>query len=206
LINFQKFISELQIDKGVYRPNESSIEITKAALTCRKKFLEIGTGSGFTSIILYLNGFDGIATDISYRAIECAQNNFLKFKINAVPIISDLFENINDKFDLIIFNPPTNINEDEKERTLKNYLKVIIPGIFLNKVKSFYQSTYARKRRRYLLSFIEASEEYLCDGGVTLINFIKNDVCYFKNKLKNYNVKIYSSNNESSVFLIKRRT
>jgi len=204
MIDYGKIISELYIDKGVYLPNDSSIEITKAALTCRKKFLEIGTGSGFTSIILYLNGYEGTATDISAKAIECAKKNFNKFNINTVPVKSDLFENISGKYGLIIFNPPTNKNEDEKERLIKNFLKKLIPGLFLLKLKSLYQFLYSKKRRQYLLSFIESSKEYLCDGGLVIINFINSDANYFKKKLGKYNVTLFSANNESNVFMINK--
>jgi methylase of polypeptide subunit release factors len=203
LFDFLKIISELNIEEGVYRPNASSIEVTKAALTCQKRFIEIGTGSGFTSLILYLNGFEGIATDISKKAIECAKRNFKKFNIKATPVKSDLFNNLNGNYGLIIFNPPTNINEDENERSIKNYLKKTIPLIILSKVKLIYQIFYSYKRRKYLLSFIDTAKKHLNNEGEIIINFIKIDVNYFKSKLERYNVKIFSSNDESSVFIIK---
>jgi predicted RNA methylase len=203
LMDFKKIISELQIDAGVYRPNDSSIEMTKAALTCGNKFLEIGTGSGFTALILYLNGHEGIATDISPKSIESARKNFTKFKINAEPVESDLFDKVNGRFDSIIFNPPTNKEEGEKARYTKNYLKKIIPSFILKIITAVYQSAHSKKRREYLLSFIDNSKMHLNEGGTVLINIINSDVQFFKNELVNYDTGIYSSNDESSVFLIK---
>jgi SAM-dependent methyltransferase len=201
--DFNKIISELTIDNGVYRPNQSSIELAKAALKCKKRFLEIGTGSGFVSLVLYLNGYDGISTDISPKAVACAKNNFMKFNIDSEPVLSDLYDNLKGKFDFIIFNPPTNENENDRERLIKNSFKRIIPLFLLKKITILYHSINSKKRREYLLGFIAKSKEYLNPGGVIILNLINLDAGFFNKKLEAYNVKISKVNNESTIFRIE---
>ena len=67
------------------------------------KFLEIGTGSGIhleTASNTGIKKQNIFSSDIDMKSVEHC--NLLGFNC----IYSDLFEKINDKFDLIIFNPP----------------------------------------------------------------------------------------------------
>lgn len=75
------------------------------------KLLEIGSGSGIqlkTSLNLGIKKENIFATDINPEAVEHCKK--LGFKC----VVSDLFENIKGKFDLIVFNPPY-LPLDEKE-------------------------------------------------------------------------------------------
>lgn len=78
------------------------------------KILDIGTGSGAIAIALKkeLNSIVD-AVDISEKAIEIAKLNAKENNVNINNIKSDLFSEINDKYDIIISNPPY-ISEDEK--------------------------------------------------------------------------------------------
>ena len=74
-----------------------------------KTFIDIGTGSGCIAISLArYTGATCVAVDISQGAIETAKRNAYKNgvseKINFV--LSDCFENIDEKFDAIVSNPP----------------------------------------------------------------------------------------------------
>ena len=75
-----------------------------------KRILEIGTGSGCIalSIAEALSHIEVVATDVSSDAIDVALRNTKALGLgNRVEIIeSDLFENVNGVFDLIITNPP----------------------------------------------------------------------------------------------------
>lgn len=97
---------QIKYNDYVYKPAEDSFLLAKAALeTCKSKssILEIGTGSGFISVIILKSlNVSLLATDISPYAVECAYNN-------DVPVIqANLFSafKLNTKFDTIIFNPP----------------------------------------------------------------------------------------------------
>jgi len=85
----------------IYEPNDDSYLLKEFVLKhARGKVLDMGTGSGIQAEAALEKTQDVLAADINNEAAE-----FCKKKgINAVQ--SDLFENINHKFDLIIFNPP----------------------------------------------------------------------------------------------------
>ena len=69
--------------------------------------LEIGCGTGIVSISMDLeSSIDVTAVDISEKAIENTRINKEKLNSKIKIINSDLFSNINEKFDLIYSNPP----------------------------------------------------------------------------------------------------
>lgn len=84
------------------------------------KILDIGTGSGIIAITLNkLNkNYQITATDISKKALKVAKKNQKEKKTNIKFIKTDLYKNINDKFDVLISNPPyieENSNNVEKQ-------------------------------------------------------------------------------------------
>lgn len=74
------------------------------------KILDIGTGTGCIPITLLLQNSNITAdcVDISPETLEIAKKNSLFHNIlkNINFIKSDLFENVNDKYDIIVSNPP----------------------------------------------------------------------------------------------------
>ena len=73
------------------------------------KILEIGPGSGAISITLALELKNAFITgaDISKDALKVCNINLNKYQIDNVEFIySNLFENIKNKYDIIISNPP----------------------------------------------------------------------------------------------------
>ncbi len=83
-----------------------------------KKALDIGTGSGAIAITLKEEtDIDVYASDISEKALEVARLNTNK---NITLIKSDVYSNINDKYDMIISNPPYIPLTDFVEDIVKN--------------------------------------------------------------------------------------
>lgn len=69
--------------------------------------LEIGCGTGIVSITIDLESdIDVTGLDISLQAITNTTINKNKFNSNIKIIESDLFDKVNDKFDIIYSNPP----------------------------------------------------------------------------------------------------
>lgn len=69
--------------------------------------LEIGCGTGIVSITIDLESdIDVAGLDISPQAIKNTTINKNKFNSNIKIIESDLFDKVNDKFDIIYSNPP----------------------------------------------------------------------------------------------------
>ena len=70
------------------------------------RVLEIGSGTGYISVLAALRGNMVFAVDKDVRAVL---NTRLNMKLNGVrfPVrLSDLFSNVTGTFDLILFNPP----------------------------------------------------------------------------------------------------
>lgn len=79
------------------------------------KILDIGTGSGCIAITLnkLLDDSDVTGVDISSETLDVAKENNISNNANVKFIESDLFSNVNERYDVIISNPPY-ISYDEE--------------------------------------------------------------------------------------------
>lgn len=85
----------------IYEPNDDSYLLREFVLKFAKgKVLDMGTGSGVQAEAALEKTKYVLAVDINEEAVEFCKNKGI------LAIQSDLFENIKEKFDLIIFNPP----------------------------------------------------------------------------------------------------
>ena len=98
---------KIHVEKGVYEPAEDSYLLIKALeIKGNENVLDMGTGCGIIALHLAKKGCRVVAVDINEKAIENAKKNA---KANGLKIDfrkSNLFEAINEKFDIIVFNPP----------------------------------------------------------------------------------------------------
>lgn len=105
----------------IYQPAEDSILLGKSLRkeiqkTKPQKLLDMGSGSGIQTEVAIAEGVNPeniTLVDINSDAIRELKNRFPKSKV----LKSDLFDNINEKFDLIVFNPPY-LPENEFDRKL----------------------------------------------------------------------------------------
>ena len=74
------------------------------------RILDIGTGSGAVAVTLAaeLPGSQIVATDISQGALSTAKGNAIRHGVEKRIrfVLSDLFSNVGEQFDLIVSNPP----------------------------------------------------------------------------------------------------
>lgn len=88
------------------------------------KVLDIGCGTGIISIMLNkLTNCNVDSCDISSEALKIAKANSQNLNTNVKFFKSDLFENVQDKYDLIVSNPPyIPIKEMEKlQKEVKDF-------------------------------------------------------------------------------------
>jgi len=91
----------------VYAPREDSKLLERFVRQYAKgSVLDVGTGSGIQAIAAAKSNKvkSVLAIDIQKQAIEHCRQNIKNKKIKF--IVSDLFQNVKNKFDTIIFNPP----------------------------------------------------------------------------------------------------
>ncbi len=115
LIGYVNFYgNKIYVNNSVLIPRyETEYLIEKTILYCKKifnkkiKVLDLCTGSGAIGISLKKElNCDVTISDISKLALAVANKNCKENNVNINIIESDLLDNINDKYDLIISNPP----------------------------------------------------------------------------------------------------
>ena len=100
----------------VYPPSEDSILLTESLdIRIGEKVQEIGTGSGIVSIQCALNGADVVCGDINPRAVALARRNAAANGVDIDVRETDVYSNIEGRFDTIVFNLPYLPVEDEGE-------------------------------------------------------------------------------------------
>ncbi|MFB6075960.1 MAG: HemK2/MTQ2 family protein methyltransferase [Candidatus Aenigmatarchaeota archaeon] len=106
---------ELKISDNIYETGEDSeLLANNMEIEDNEKVLDIGTGSGVMALIASKNAKYVLGVDINRKAIEISKSNAYNNKIKNVEFKkSDLFEKINKKYDVILFNPPYLPTEEE---------------------------------------------------------------------------------------------
>lgn len=116
IIGSQEFMGlEFFVNEDVLIPRqdtellvEETIKIAKEKNHNNIKILDMCTGSGCIAISLskFLENAQITGVDISTKALRIANKNAINNETECEFIQSDLFQNINEKFDIIVSNPP----------------------------------------------------------------------------------------------------
>jgi release factor glutamine methyltransferase len=109
ILGYGYFMGEkFKVSKDVLIPRpETELLVQNVAELNGNNILDIGTGSGCIAIMLQKITNKAVsACDISKKAINIARENAKNLNANVTFIESDLFQNIHDKFDIIVSNPP----------------------------------------------------------------------------------------------------
>lgn len=108
----QEFMGlEFLVNENVLVPRadtETLVEEVLKDLHDGMRVLDMCTGSGciLLSLLKFSNDCEGVGVDISEKALEVAKSNAEALNIDATFIQSDLFENVEGKFDILVSNPP----------------------------------------------------------------------------------------------------
>ena len=108
----QEFMGyKFHVNSHVLIPRQDTETLVEEALKVIEpgmKVLDMCTGSGciIISILKSISDVRGVGCDISKQALIVAKENAKLNEVNVEFERSDLFENINEKFDVIVSNPP----------------------------------------------------------------------------------------------------
>ena len=87
-----------------------------------KRILDIGCGYGFIGIVIgVINNSYVDMIDVNKRAVHLTSRNIKRYKdFNGKAFVSDTYENIVDKYDVIITNPPIRVGKEKLLEILNN--------------------------------------------------------------------------------------
>lgn len=99
---------KITVSSGVYiASTDSELMAETVAIKGSESFLEIGCGTGVVSIVLAKRAKYGVGVDINDRAVVNSQQNSQRHDVTNVEFFkSDVFENVQGKFDVVLCNPP----------------------------------------------------------------------------------------------------
>ena len=92
--------------------------------------LDLGTGSGCIGLTLAMEekNMDVTLSDISDQALNIARNNMEKHELHVKLVLSDLFNDIQDKYDIIVSNPPYIPDDEDVEDIVKKEPNIALYG------------------------------------------------------------------------------
>jgi len=107
---------KLKLHPDVYEPAEDSFLLARKLKVREGDLaLDIGTGSGIIALLMARKARFVLGIDVNPKAVELARENARINDIKNVEFrISNLFENVEGKFDIITFNAPYLPGEPEK--------------------------------------------------------------------------------------------
>ena len=198
LVGFEYFYDrKYKVTKDVLSPRMETeeliykvIEYVKKSEKNNLKILDLCTGSGVIAITLKKELEDYpveiIASDVSVAALNIAKENANTNKAEVSFIQSDILENIKDKFDIIVSNPPY---IDYKDRTtMQDNVLNYDPHLAL----------FAEEEGMYFYRrIIEEAKEHLTQDGVIFfeIGYDQREKIIELSRLNNYNAKVYKDIN-----------
>ena len=209
LVGFEYFYDrKFKVTKDVLSPRMETeeliykvIEYVKANNKNNLKILDLCTGSGIIAITLKKEldqiSIDVVASDISEEAIEVAKENAQYHDTDVRFIQSDIFNNIDDKFDIIVSNPPYIDRKDEV--TMQDNVLKYDPHLAL----------FAEEEGMYFYrKIIEQAKDYLKENGVMFfeIGYDQKDKIIKLSKKNGYLAQVYKdiNNRDRMAFLVRK--
>ena len=209
LVGFEYFYDrKFKVTKDVLSPRMETeeliykvVEYVKATKKNNLKILDLCTGSGIIAITLKKEleqvSVDVIASDISEEAIKVAKENAQSHDATIKFVKSDIFNNIDDKFDIIVSNPPYIDRKDEV--TMQNNVLKYDPHLAL----------FAEEEGMYFYrKIIEQANDYLNENGVMFfeIGYDQKDKIIKLADINGYSAEVYKDINDRDrmAFLVRK--
>ena len=209
LVGFEYFYDrKYKVTKDVLSPRMETeeliykvIEYVNASNKNKFKILDLCTGSGIIAITLKKEleqvSVDIIASDISEEALEVAKENSQSHDATIKFIKSDIFNNIDDKFDIIVSNPPYIDRKDEV--TMQDNVLNYDPHLAL----------FAEEEGMYFYrKIIEQANDYLNENGVMFfeIGYDQKDKIIKLADMNGYSAEVYKDINgrDRMAFLVRK--
>ena len=209
LVGFEYFYDrKFKVTKDVLSPRMETeeliykvVEYVKSTKKNNLKILDLCTGSGIIAITLKkeLSQFsiDVVASDISEGAIKIAKENAQSHDATIKFIQSDIFDNIADKFDIIVSNPPYIDRKDEV--TMQDNVLKYDPHLAL----------FAEEEGMYFYrKIIEQANDYLNENGVIFfeIGYDQKDKIIKLADMNGYSAGVYKDINgrDRMAFLVEK--
>ena len=209
LVGFEYFYDrKFKVTKDVLSPRMETeeliykvIEYVKKTNKNNLKILDLCTGSGIIAITIKKEleqvSVDVIASDISEEAIEVAKENARFHEATIKFIKSDIFNNIDNKFDIIVSNPPYIDRKDEV--TMKDNVLKYDPHLAL----------FAEEEGMYFYrKIIEQANDYLNENGVIFfeIGYDQKDKIIKLADMNGYSAEVYKDINgrDRMAFLVRK--
>ena len=209
LVGFEYFYDrKYKVTKDVLSPRMETeeliykvIEYIKASNKNNLKILDLCSGSGIIAITLKKEleqvSVDVIASDISEEAIKVAKENAKSHDATIKFVKSDIFNNIDDKFDIIVSNPPYIDRKDEV--TMQDNVLKYDPHLAL----------FAEEEGMYFYrKIIEQANDYLNENGVMFfeIGYDQKDKIIKLADINGYSAEVYKDINDRDrmAFLVRK--
>ena len=209
LVGFEYFYDrKYKVTKDVLSPRMETeeliykvIEYVKASNKNKFKILDLCTGSGIIAITLKKElekvSVDVIASDISEEALEIAKENSQSHDATIKFIKSDIFNNIDNKFDIIVSNPPYIDRKDEV--TMQDNVLKYDPHLAL----------FAEEEGMYFYrKIIEQANDYLNENGVIFfeIGYDQKDKIIKLADMNGFSAEVYRDINgrDRMAFLVRK--
>ena len=209
LVGFEYFYDrKYKVTKDVLSPRMETeeliykvIEYVKASNKNKFKILDLCTGSGIIAITLKKEleqvSVDVIASDISEEAIEVAKENAQSHDATIKFIKSDIFNNIDNKFDIIVSNPPYIDRKDEV--TMQDNVLKYDPHLAL----------FAEEEGMYFYrKIIEQANDHLNENGVMFfeIGYDQKDKIIKLADMNGFSAEVYRDINgrDRMAFLVRK--
>ena len=209
LVGFEYFYDrKYKVTKDVLSPRMETeeliykvIEYVKVSNKNNLKILDLCTGSGIIAITLKKELeqvlVDVVASDISAEAIEVAKENAQSHDATIKFLKSDIFNNIDDKFDIIVSNPPYIDRKDEV--TMQDNVLKYDPHLAL----------FAEEEGMYFYrKIIEQANDYLNENGVIFfeIGYDQKDKIIKLADMNGYSAEVYKDINgrDRMAFLVRK--